>query len=554
MSAGTALAPIVFMGLVGHQLFKRHETFDIAYHISLLCGPIFLGTALLSPSLPLLRATYISAGTYLASLIISTLVYRASPLHPLAIYPGPFGCRLTKFWMASVSFTGQQHNYIKSLHDRYGDVVRIGPNEVSVKDPSVVHAMLGPTGLPHGPMYYGKLLVRKPGDMPMLGIMDTTEHLKRRRPWARAFSGPAIKEYEPMVASRALQLVQALQSQQGEVDIGKWINYFSYDFMCDMAFGGGSELLRDGDLNNFWEMLENGLPPGTFVGHVPWLGPYLARIPALTADLQKVLAHCQSLTVGRIQRGAQRRDLFHYLNNEDEPETQPPPLKLIVNEGVVAIVAGSDTVSITLTSIFFCLATHPEAYKRLEEEIDRFYPPGQDPYNTEHHREMHYLTAVINEALRVYPTVPGGVQRCVPHDSNGVTLGSIFLPPGTSAWYHQFSAYHDARHFFPKTDDFWPERWLLASGRLSFSSFSSNIDEATFMHNEAAFVPFSYGPMNCVGKNLAMLEMRVVACAVLQKFRLHLRDGWEPRTYGEGLKDFFVTTRPPVPVTLVPRF
>lgn len=60
----------------------------------------------------------------------------------------------------------------------------------------------------------------------MLGIMDTTEHLKRRRPWARAFSGPAIKEYEPMVASRALQLVQALQSQQGEVDIGKWINYF----------------------------------------------------------------------------------------------------------------------------------------------------------------------------------------------------------------------------------------------------------------------------------------------------------------------------------------
>lgn len=131
---------------------------------------------------------------------------------------------------------------------------------------------------------------------------------------------------------------------------------------------------------------------------------------------------------------------------------------------------------------------------------------------------------------------------------------SRFLPPGTSAWYHQLSAYHDARHFFPKTDDFWPERWLLASGRLSFSSFSSNIDEATFMHNEAAFVPFSYGPMNCVGKNLAMLEMRVVVCVVLQKFWLHLRDGWDPQTYGEGLKDFFVTTRPPVPVTLVPRF
>ncbi len=118
---------------------------------------------------PPLKAVYISTSTYLASLIFAKLVYRVSPFHPLAIYPGPFGCRLTKFWMAAVSFTGQQHNYIKSLHDRYGDVVRIGasgfsriclfnaqhihvgPNEVSIKDPSVVHAMLGPAGLPHGP-------------------------------------------------------------------------------------------------------------------------------------------------------------------------------------------------------------------------------------------------------------------------------------------------------------------------------------------------------------------------------------------------------------------
>lgn len=82
------------------------------------------------------------------------------------------------------------------------------------------------------PVYYGKLLVRTPEDMPMLGMTDTAEHLKRRRPWARAFSGAALKEYEPMVASRALQLVQALQSQPGEIDIGKWINYFRCATFC----------------------------------------------------------------------------------------------------------------------------------------------------------------------------------------------------------------------------------------------------------------------------------------------------------------------------------
>ncbi len=74
--------------------------------------------------------------------------------------------------------------------------------------------------------------------------------------------------------------------------------------------------------------------------------------------------------------------------------------------------------------------------------------------------------------------------------------------------------------------------------------------DAPFAHNDAAFAPFSHGPMNCVGKNLAMQEMRVVLCAVLQKYKLQPRAGWDPRSYAVGYRDFFVTTRPPVPVLL----
>lgn len=56
--------------------------------------------------------------------------------------------------------------------------------------------------------------------------MDTEEHLERRKPWARAFTPAALKEYQPMVAARARQLVEALGKQAGEVDIAKWVNYF----------------------------------------------------------------------------------------------------------------------------------------------------------------------------------------------------------------------------------------------------------------------------------------------------------------------------------------
>ena len=61
-----------------------------------------------------------------STLIISILVYRASPWHPLAKYPGPFICKLTKFHLAFHSVWGKQYIYYSQLHKKYGDVVRIG--------------------------------------------------------------------------------------------------------------------------------------------------------------------------------------------------------------------------------------------------------------------------------------------------------------------------------------------------------------------------------------------------------------------------------------------
>ena len=63
--------------------------------------------------------------------------------------------------------------------------------------------------------------------LPLIGIQDPHEHLRRRRPWNRAFSAAAIKEYEALIASRATQLIQVLEKQTGEVVIGRFFNYFT---------------------------------------------------------------------------------------------------------------------------------------------------------------------------------------------------------------------------------------------------------------------------------------------------------------------------------------
>lgn len=70
-------------------------------------------------------------------------------------------------------------------------------------------------------------------------------------------------------------------------------------------------------------------------------------------------------------------------------------MQQLVDDGVLAIVAGADTTSSALSSLFFSLVTHRDVYDRLQAEVDRFYPQGENTGDTKHHRDMHYLTAVM---------------------------------------------------------------------------------------------------------------------------------------------------------------
>lgn len=74
-----------------------------------------------------LNAVMLSSFVYFhASLLLSVFVYRLSPWHPLARYPGPIIARLTKLWGLWSIATGKNHIYIKKLHEKYGPCVRVG--------------------------------------------------------------------------------------------------------------------------------------------------------------------------------------------------------------------------------------------------------------------------------------------------------------------------------------------------------------------------------------------------------------------------------------------
>ena len=153
-------------------MFRHYESYSALFQFSFILVPPSLVAAFVtthdSSTWTLRSAFFLVFPTYLAALVASSIVYRLSPFHPLARYPGPIGARVSKFWMAVRCLRGDQHRYIQSLHQRYGDVVRtgktashvmlshahyplLGPNELSIRDASVIPSALGSSGLRKGP-------------------------------------------------------------------------------------------------------------------------------------------------------------------------------------------------------------------------------------------------------------------------------------------------------------------------------------------------------------------------------------------------------------------
>ena len=130
-------------------------------------------------------------------------------------------------------------------------------------------------------------------------------------------------------------------------------------------------------------------------------------------------------------------------------------------------------------------------------------------------------------------------RRTCPH-----ILRRSFIPEGHQARVNTWAVHRDSRNFSYPTV-FFPERWLVAEGLEASTE--------KLVHNPNAFVPFSFGPANCVGKNMALLEMKIVICHLMQRLELRLAPGWDPTEWDRTLKAYFVMQTGELPVIVTPR-
>jgi aspirochlorine biosynthesis cytochrome P450 monooxygenase len=117
----------------------------------------------------------------------------------------------------------------------------------------------------------------------------------------------------------------------------------------------------------------------------------------------------------------------------------------------------------------------------------------------------------------------------------GNVIAGRFVPGGTSISVSHWSCYHSADNF-REPDKFIPERWLG--------------DERYRDDKKRALQPFSLGPRNCLGMNLAYAEMRIILARLLWNFDLELSE--ESNSWADGIKVFMIYQRPSLMVKLRP--
>jgi len=366
--------------------------------------------------------------------------------------------------------------------------------------------------------------------------------------------------------------VETLGQQTGRLDLGKWISYYTFDFMGDLVFGGGFEMMKEGgDSAGLWRIIIEGMKISGILFHIPWISQFLNLIP-VGSDFFRMLSFANERMDIRTRSGSITKDLFYHFADEEKLKPQPPSRGQIQLDTMVVIIAGSDTTSSSMSNVFYHLLAHPSVLKRLQAEVDGAFQRDEEIKDQMKLAGMPYLNACINEALRLFPPVPSWIERTPAKGSGGVIISGRFIPEGTTLNIPPYTLQRNPQYFFPMPDQFWPERWLLSSNSESTDIDTEEDDNSekddkyetvkehrndtpsSIIHNTDAFIPFSHGPANCIGKRLAYREMRLVIATVLQKYEIRFADGYDKERWIREIREDGVIVKGDLPVSLKPRF
>ncbi|PIA92186.1 Benzoate 4-monooxygenase [Cercospora beticola] len=455
-------------------------------------------------------------------------------LHPLAGVPGPLLPSLTRLWYVWKIREGSFDEVNRDLHRKYGRLVRIAPNEVSVSDPEAVTLIYGIkskfTKTNFYPIWKPDAFATKHADQ--FTDLDEAHHSARRRLLSNIYSMSSVLESEAHVDA-CTELFMARLSEfaaNGKVlDLGTWLQMYAFDIIGELFFGQAFGFLETGsDFGRWIGTLDRLMPVLIVVAMLPnAFRPFylifcimFASTRASLKDFEGVATTAKNY-VGRredmmksedIEASAsnKRRDILTKLFElrAHRGEKEDFGIADIQQEGYVNILAGSDTTAIAMRAIIHQLLTHPAALNKLMQELEEALHAGRIslPVKFSDALKLPYYSACVKEAMRLHPSVGLGLQR---HPlPEGCEIAGRYFSGSKSVRVAINAAvlHYDTDVFGSDAAGFSPERWL-APGAANMERY---------------LLTFGGGSRTCIGKNISLSEIYKMLPHLLLKFKLEL--------------------------------
>ncbi|ROV96012.1 hypothetical protein VMCG_08002 [Cytospora schulzeri] len=471
-------------------------------------------------------------------------------------YPGPFLASLTDWWRFFDVWNRRPETTHIRLHEKHGDVVRLGPNTLSFADPAALKAIYGLNkGYVKSDFYVVQQSVVKGHSLQSLfSTVDNDFHQQFRRCVNSAFAMSALVQYESFVDNTTklfLKQTERLfaENPQG-CDFTRWLQFYAFDVIGEITYSkrhGFVEKNEDIDgIVAYLTWLFNYVAP---IGQIPILdrlflknpiylklsewGVVDATFPVAKFARARMAERLPDIDTGKggsilptsEKETARKKPTVDLLSKFLAAQESRPGFMtdtLVQTMAVSMAFAGSETTAISLGAVFYYLLRTPRALERLIAELDEAGRRGTFGDNetglvTWHEsQKLEYLDVCIKEAFRLHPAPGLPMERIVP--PQGAEIAGRFVLGGTIVGCSAWVIHRNKEIFGEDVDVYRPERWLVDETK------DREREEARIKEMTGTMMQFGMGSRTCIGKNISLLEIYKLVPSLLRRFEINFQD------------------------------
>lgn len=462
--------------------------------------------------------------------------------HPLAHIPGPFFCSISVWPSAYHARKRDRHLWIEACFNKYGNKIRIAPNEVLFRNPAAHRDIYGSRANVRRADFYNALLLKE-SLANTFSHTDNAAHTRSRKLLDLAFSNKSIRAASVFMQQHIDRWHELLIQHSGEDwteprNLTNWANYLVLDILGDVCYGKSLSMMEPGE-NPFRAMpqaITAVMASINFLAKTPFLHALillrswglLEKIMVAIRPKQGKLfdefaiTNMEERLAREKQGGATREDMIHFLYTAKDPETGERAFNddQLQGESRLLLIAGSDSTSVTMSGMIFYLSHYPQVLDKLRDEVCSTFTSADDIAPGPQLSSCKYVRACIDEAMRMSPAGLSELPRQVL--PGGTTIDDEFFPAGTIVG---TAIWADGRNpeIYGDTEIYRPERWIVSDDNPAES----------VLRIKSNFHPFSIGPHNCAGTTFALQQLMLVAAKTVHRLEFRLAPQWAK---GEGMR------------------